>query len=69
MSAYFVGPVFASIPAGLLAEKFGGARVVAYATLIPALLNLFMPLAAGIHWGVVIPLRFLMGFSGVSYSY
>ncbi|KAK0175029.1 hypothetical protein PV327_008814 [Microctonus hyperodae] len=64
LSAYFIGPVISSIPAGMLAERFGGARVVAWATLVPALLNLLMPYAAGLHWGVLLPLRFLMGFSG-----
>ncbi|XP_008550970.1 vesicular glutamate transporter 1 [Microplitis demolitor] len=64
LSAYFVGPLLSSVPSGMLAEKFGGARVVAYATLIPALLNLLMPVAAGWHWSVVVVLRFLMGFSG-----
>lgn len=64
LAAYFIGPVISSIPAGMLAERFGGARVVAWATLIPALLNLLMPLAAGIHWGVLLPLRFLMGLTG-----
>lgn len=64
LAAYFVGPVAASVPAGMMAEKFGGARVVAYATLIPAILNLLMPLAAGVHWSVVVILRFLMGLFG-----
>ncbi|XP_044592172.1 vesicular glutamate transporter 1 [Cotesia glomerata] len=64
LSSYFVGPLLSSVPSGMLAEKFGGARVAGYATLIPALLNLLMPVAAGWHYSVVIILRFLMGFSG-----
>ncbi|XP_015123381.1 sialin isoform X1 [Diachasma alloeum] len=64
LASYFVGPVLASVPAGMAAERFGGARVVAWATLIPAVLNLLTPLAAGLHWSVVMILRFLMGFSG-----
>ncbi|CAG5074045.1 Similar to slc17a7: Vesicular glutamate transporter 1 (Xenopus tropicalis) [Cotesia congregata] len=66
LSSYFVGPLLSSVPSGMLAEKFGGARVAGYATLIPALLNLLMPVAAKWHYSVVIILRFLMGFSGVS---
>lgn len=38
-----------------------------FATLIPALLNLLMPWAAGVHYGFVFALRFVMGFFGVSH--
>lgn len=64
LSGYFYGVLPASVPAGLLAEKYGGSRVVAFATLIPALLNLLMPWASGIHYGLVFVLRFMMGFFG-----
>ncbi|KAK2580295.1 hypothetical protein KPH14_012536 [Odynerus spinipes] len=64
LSGYFYGVLPASVPAGLLAEKYGGSKVVAFATLIPALLNLLMPWAAGIHYGFVFVLRFMMGFFG-----
>ncbi|XP_034945295.1 sialin-like [Chelonus insularis] len=64
LSAYFIGPLISSVPSGILAEKIGGARVVAYATLIPAILNLLMPYAASLHWGLLLPLRFLMGLTG-----
>lgn len=64
LSGYFYGVLPASVPAGLLAEKYGGSKVVAFATLIPAALNLLMPWAAGLHYGFVFCLRFLMGFFG-----
>ncbi|XP_034187553.2 sialin isoform X2 [Osmia lignaria lignaria] len=64
LSGYFYGVLPASVPGGLLAEKYGGSKVVAFATLIPAVLNLLMPWAAGIHYGFVFVLRFLMGFFG-----
>ncbi|XP_076239951.1 sialin isoform X2 [Calliopsis andreniformis] len=64
LAAYFYGVLPASVPAGLLAEKYGGSKVVAFATLIPAILNLLMPWASGLHYGVVFVLRFLMGFFG-----
>lgn len=66
LSGYFYGVLPASVPAGVLAEKYGGSKVVAYATLIPAVLNLLMPWAAGLHYGVVFVLRFLMGFFGAA---
>lgn len=64
LSGYFYGVLPASIPAGLLAEKYGGSKVVAFATLIPAVLNLLMPWAASLHYGFVFVLRFMMGFFG-----
>ncbi|CAK9829816.1 SLC17A5 [Anthophora retusa] len=64
LSGYFYGVLPASIPAGVLAEKYGGTKVVAFATLIPAVLNLLMPWASGIHYGLVFALRFMMGFFG-----
>ncbi|XP_015516454.1 putative inorganic phosphate cotransporter isoform X1 [Neodiprion lecontei] len=64
LMAYYCGVVPASIPAGILAEKFGGSKVVALATLIPALLNLLMPWASSVHYMFAIVLRFLMGFFG-----
>lgn len=69
LAAYFVGVLPASIPAGMLAEKFGGARVVGFATLIPALLNLLVPLiSSSTYLGIVLVaiLRFFMGFFGGS---
>lgn len=64
LSGYFYGVLPASVPAGLLAEKYGGSKVVAFATLIPAVLNLLMPWASGVHYGLVFVLRFMMGFFG-----
>ncbi|XP_012260451.1 sialin-like isoform X1 [Athalia rosae] len=64
LSGYFYGVIPGSIPSGYLAEKFGGARVVAFATLIPALLNLLMPWASSVHYAFVFVLRFTMGFFG-----
>lgn len=64
LSGYFYGVLPASVPAGLLAEKYGGSKVVAFATLIPAVLNLLMPWAATIHFSFVFVLRFFMGFFG-----
>ncbi|XP_014235029.1 putative inorganic phosphate cotransporter [Trichogramma pretiosum] len=64
LAAYFYGTIPSSVPAGMLAERFGGARVVAFATLIPAVLNLFVPWAAGVHWMLVFALRFISGFFG-----
>ncbi|XP_078037189.1 sialin [Augochlora pura] len=64
LSGYFYGVLPASVPAGLLAEKYGGSKVVAFATLIPAVLNLLMPWASGLHYGFVFVLRFMMGFFG-----
>lgn len=64
LSGYFYGVLPASVPAGLLAEKYGGSKVVAFATLIPAVLNLLMPWASSLHYGFVFVLRFMMGFFG-----
>ncbi|KAJ8665113.1 hypothetical protein QAD02_006775 [Eretmocerus hayati] len=68
LGAYFVGTVPSSAPAGYLAEKIGGSRVVAFATLIPAVLNLLMPWAAKVTivpgYALVCIIRFIMGFFG-----
>ncbi|OAD60430.1 putative transporter C38C10.2 [Eufriesea mexicana] len=64
LSGYFYGVLPSSVPGGLLAEKYGGSRVVAFATLIPAVLNFMMPWASGVHYSLVFVLRFMMGFFG-----
>ncbi|XP_058809109.1 sialin-like [Phymastichus coffea] len=64
LAAYFYGTLPSSIPGGMLAEKFGGARVVAFATLIPALLNLAIPWVAVHHYMFVFALRCISGFFG-----
>lgn len=66
LGSYFWGYILTSMPGGLVAETFGPTKTVGITTIISAVLTLLTPLAASWHYGVVIAIRFVLGFLGVS---
>lgn len=68
LGAYFYGYMITSLPAGMLAENFGGKPVAGWSCLGAAALTALTPLAAAWDKWAVFALRFLIGFlSGVIY--
>ncbi|XP_014102201.1 sialin [Bactrocera oleae] len=68
LGAYFYGYMITSLPAGMLAENFGGKPVAGWSCLGVAVLTALTPLAAAWDKWAVFVLRFLIGFfSGVIY--
>lgn len=64
LSSFFIGYVFTQVPAGKLAQRFGGKSILAYSIGLCAALNILTPLAARIgDWKAVATLRILEGLS------
>lgn len=62
LSSFFIGYVFTQVPAGKLAQRFGGKLLLAYSIGLCALLNLLTPLAARVgDWQAVVVVRILGG--------
>ncbi|CAF1486619.1 unnamed protein product [Rotaria sp. Silwood1] len=67
-SSFFWGYLITQVPGGYLAAKFPANHVFGFALGISSILNLFIPFAAKIHYGVVMILRILQGLvEGVTY--
>ena len=66
LGAYFYGYLITSLPAGMLAENFGGKAVAGYSCLLAGILTALTPLAAAWDKWAVWVLRFLVGFFTVS---
>ncbi|XP_058831302.1 sialin isoform X2 [Topomyia yanbarensis] len=64
LGAYFYGYLMTSLPAGVLAERFGGRRLVGYTLSFSALLTALTPLAATYGLWVIIANRALLGICG-----
>uniref|UniRef100_T1PC44 Major Facilitator Superfamily protein n=1 Tax=Musca domestica TaxID=7370 RepID=T1PC44_MUSDO len=68
LGAFFYGYMITSLPAGMLAENFGGKRVAGYSCLFAGILTALTPLAAAWDKWAVWALRFGIGFlTGVVY--
>ncbi|KAL9915576.1 sialin isoform 1-T2 [Glossina fuscipes fuscipes] len=68
LGAYFYGYMLTSIPGGILAENFGGTRVLGYSFLLTGVLTALTPAAAALNKWAVFVLRFSQGFiQGVLY--
>lgn len=68
LGAYFYGYMLTSIPGGILAENFGGTRVLGYSFLLTGVLTALTPAAAALNKWAVFTLRFSQGFiQGVLY--
>ncbi len=63
MSAFFIGYVFLQMPAGWLADNFGGKWVLGLGVVFWSLYTALTPPAAGISLTVLIACRFLMGMA------
>ncbi|XP_052801399.1 uncharacterized transporter slc-17.2-like [Mya arenaria] len=66
LSSYFYGSLFTQIPAGTLADIFGGKHIMTGAMVLTAVCSFLVPVCArtGIEW--VFVLRILIGFAGGS---
>eukprot|EP00918_Siedleckia_nematoides_P093921 GHVU01206233.1.p1 GENE.GHVU01206233.1~~GHVU01206233.1.p1 ORF type:complete len:538 (+),score=42.06 GHVU01206233.1:259-1872(+) len=61
LGAFFYGYLVSQVPAGLLAERFGGKWVFAGFTALSTIGTLLMPIAARIHVSLMIILRVIIG--------
>lgn len=61
LSSFYIGYLLFMFPAGLLADRFGGKRVLLYAVLAWSVLTLLTPPAAALSLGVLVSARILMG--------
>ena len=62
LSGYFYGYIPMQMLAGWMADRFGVRHVLGTGTLIGGLLSLLIPVAARVHYGLLIALRIVMGF-------
>ncbi|XP_075165435.1 sialin [Haematobia irritans] len=68
LGAFFYGYMITSLPAGMLAENFGGKAVAGYSCLLAAVLTALTPVAASWDKWAVWAIRFGIGFlTGVVY--
>ena len=63
LAGYFYGYIPMQLLAGWMADKFGVRHVLGTGTLIGGLLSLLIPVAARVHYGLLIAVRVLMGFT------
>ncbi|CAI9734016.1 vesicular glutamate transporter 1-like isoform X2 [Octopus vulgaris] len=67
-SSFFWGYIITQIPGGYLASKVPATRIFGAAITISSFLNLFLPGAASVHYGLVMAVRILQGLvEGVTY--
>lgn len=66
LGAFYYGYVFAQIPGGILAQKYGGKHVFGVGIFLTAVLTLLTPLAARIGPAYMIGVRVLEGIGEVS---
>lgn len=66
LGAFFYGYMITSLPAGMLAENFGGKAVAGYSCLLAGILTALTPLAASWNMWAVWAIRFAIGFLTVS---
>ncbi|XP_060556803.1 vesicular glutamate transporter 1-like isoform X2 [Ruditapes philippinarum] len=67
-SSFFWGYIITQVPGGYLASRLPASRIFGLAIGISACLNLFIPGAAQVHYGLVMGVRILQGLvEGVTY--
>lgn len=67
-SSFFWGYIVTQVPGGYLASRLPATRIFGLAIGTSALLNLFIPAAAQVHYGLVMAVRILQGLvEGVTY--
>lgn len=66
LGAFYYGYVFAHIPGGILAQKYGGKHVFGIGIFLTAVLTLLTPLAARAGPGYMIAARVIEGIGEVS---
>jgi len=65
MDAFHCGDLFGRLPGGLLSQRYGGKRLLGFTLLVASLSTVLIPLTAGVHFTVVVLLRFIAGFTAV----
>nr|XP_032815942.1 vesicular glutamate transporter 2 [Petromyzon marinus] len=66
--SFFWGYIVTQIPGGFISNKFAANRVFGLAIVLTSTLNMFIPTAARVHYGLVIFVRILQGLvEGVTY--
>lgn len=62
LSSFFIGYIFTQVPAGKLAQRYGGKLILAYTIALCGILNILTPYAARYgDWKAVAALRILEG--------
>ncbi|XP_012282843.1 sialin [Orussus abietinus] len=64
LAAYSYGNVPGNFIGGVIALKFGPRSSVFWTALVAAVISLFSPLIAQIHWGALLFTRVIVGFTG-----
>lgn len=64
LSAFFWGYMVAQVPAGWLASRFGGKRIIAGFLLATSISTILVPVGARLDWKVLMFLRFVAGMGG-----
>ncbi|CAH1802651.1 unnamed protein product [Owenia fusiformis] len=62
LSSFFYGYVVTQLPAGIMADKFGGKRVFGFGMLVTVVAMVLIPIGARFHISIVFICRVLMGF-------
>ena len=65
IDAFQCGDLFGRLPGGLLSQRYGGKRLLGFTLLVASLSTVLIPLTAGVHFTVVVLLRFIAGFTAV----
>jgi ACS family sodium-dependent inorganic phosphate cotransporter len=63
LSALYWSSWITELPGGLVAQRFGGCRVLSFGVLLAGLLNLAFPLACRVHYGAAAILRAMQGLA------
>ncbi|PNF42661.1 hypothetical protein B7P43_G18218 [Cryptotermes secundus] len=63
LSAFYWSYWITELPGGLVAQRFGGCRVLGFGVLLAGLLNLAFPLACRAHYGTAAMLRAIQGLA------
>jgi len=69
IDAFQCGDLFGRLPGGLLSQRYGGKRLLGFTLLVASLSTVLIPLTAGVHFTVVVLLRFIAGFTAVRCIY
>ena len=63
LSAFYWSYWITELPGGLLAQRFGGCRVLGFGVLLAGLLNLVFPLICELHYGAAAVVRAIQGLA------
>ena len=69
LGSFYYGYLVSQVPAGLLAQRFGGKWVFTAFYILSTIGTLLTPLAARMSFGVLITMRVIVGIGSVSTIY